>query len=629
MASYQYNLTDFLNDIVDLQRLTQEIDNSVITDTLTGITSHSGIVIIEFLGTLDQDEQTVLNGIVAAHTGDPLPIPLNNFLDSNSIVSVSGYSGYVEGDFLTMQCLVNRREIFNDTDNPIWTPSVTPILGTSGYLQDHANRILNVETIHDKLHWHQQQVMKAEYRAPKSLLIYYGYPNSFNSGTNGWSNEKVALDMSKYDLIILGDTVQSPAHADYANTQIIIPRIKALNPTCRIFGYVNGALALATFQTNVDQWNTLQVHGIFVDQAGYDFGTTATNSRTAMNTKVDYIHSKTYSSRAFMNAWNTDHIIGTANDASYPNITWNSGLVASTLTSDDWLLLESFPVNTSAYVNDIETATEWLTRGNKALGHRSTYGINLAAIGIIENTLGNNASQNFSDFQFVSALMFSLDASGTSDVNYASSSVTVKHWPKPPTYGLEIYTFTPSIQQDLVLTDYYKRFLTNGMLSLNFNTSTQQGLVSAWFSVPNSASQALSSNFTTANVSGAPTNLSVPVGANEYWIFEYQLTTQAGGNAGMKYSIAAPTGSTIEGWIYSSLGAITTMSFQRLTAINTLNTTALHTVATTPGPDTIAFVLRTGATPGNVTLQAASGNSNQTLTIFANSYVNARKVVLV
>jgi len=478
MASYQYNLTDFLNDIVDLQRLTQEIDNSVITDTLTGITSHSGIVIIEFLGTLDQDEQTVLNGIVAAHTGDPLPIPLNNFLDSNSIVSVSGYSGYVEGDFLTMQCLVNRREIFNDTDNPIWTPSITPIVGVSGYLQDHADRILNVENLHSKLYWHQQQVMKAEYKGPKNLLIYYGYLNSFNSGTNGWDNEKVAQDMSKYSIIIIGNGIQHPAHADYANTQIIIPRIKALNPDCLIFGYMDGTLTLSTFQSYVDEWETLQVHGIFIDQAGYDFGTTTTNSRTAMNTKVDYIHSKTNAQLVFMNAWNMDHIIGTTNDVSYPNTTWNSTLVASTLSNDDWYLLESFPVNSDSYASPyIETASDWYSRGNKAINHRQTYGINLAAVGIIGNTLPYNTGQSLFDFLYISSLMYSLDAVGSSDSSYAASSVTVRYWTRREIGNLQIYDFTPTISVDTSDSNVYRRFINEAILVMNFNSTVAAGYI--------------------------------------------------------------------------------------------------------------------------------------------------------
>ena len=34
-----------------------------------------------------------------------------------------------------------------------------------------------------------------------------------------------------------------------------------------------------------------------------------------------------------------DHVIGTVNDTSYPNTTWNSGVVESKLNENDWYLL--------------------------------------------------------------------------------------------------------------------------------------------------------------------------------------------------------------------------------------------------------------------------------------------------
>ena len=66
-----------------------------------------------------------------------------------------------------------------------------------------------------------QQIIKAGYQKPSNLLIYYGWINSFNSSVNSWTNEKVAQDMAKYDLIVLGDGVQDSGHGDYSNTEII------------------------------------------------------------------------------------------------------------------------------------------------------------------------------------------------------------------------------------------------------------------------------------------------------------------------------------------------------------------------------------------------------------------------
>jgi len=250
-------------------------------------------------------------------------ITLEDYINENARVTDPVTS--ISGPYSLMQLLLMRKDLYNDNENPLFEAGFVPILGADGILIDHVDRIANLENIHSKIGWHEQQVMQALYKGPKDLLIYYGYPNSFNSATNGWNNESVAQDMAKYSLIVLGDGVEAPSHPDYANTQIIIPRIKALNPNALIFGYVAVAQTLVNFQSKVDQWNTLAVHGIFMDEAGYDFGKT----RAEFNTCVDYVHGKTHAKLCFANAWNTDHVLGTTNDVSYPNSTYNAGLIAS------------------------------------------------------------------------------------------------------------------------------------------------------------------------------------------------------------------------------------------------------------------------------------------------------------
>jgi hypothetical protein len=133
----------------------------------------------------------------------------------------------------------------------------------------------------------------------------------------------------------------------------------------------------------------------------------------------------------------------------------------------------------------------------------------------------------------------------------------------------------------------------------------------------------LASNFTTTNATATSTALSFNIGANETWVVDVQLTAQCSSTGGVKYAIAAPAGATIEGWLYSSTSAITTLSYQRIAAINTLTGTLVHTVATTPAPDVIRFTITNSSTAGAVTIQAASGTSGQTTTIFAKSSLKA------
>jgi len=393
---------------------------------------------------------------------------LDSFLDVNAEV-VDPYTD-TTGSYYLMEILNHRRDLYNDSENPLYIPNRPAILGNNGILQDHANRVLNLETIHGKLGWHEQQVYESLYRYPKDLLIYYGWLNSFNSAQNAWTNEKVAQDMAKYSLIVLGDGIEDPSHGDYANTQIIIPRIKQLNPRARIFGYVAVAQAFGDFQVKVDWWNTLSVHGIFMDEAGYDYGQT----RLQFNACVDFVHERTSANICFANAWNTDHILGTADDVSFPNSTYNSTNAVSKLISDDWILLESFLINTTAYsgASGYESKIDWLFRGQKAVNLRATYGVNFASSAVINNS--NVNGEALFNFQYISSLMFSLEAVGSSDDNYAASSAAVVYWPRPDISDLNaIYSLYPSVTVSTSDADVYYRYVDSVMFLLDFSTGAQ------------------------------------------------------------------------------------------------------------------------------------------------------------
>jgi hypothetical protein len=431
---------------------------------------------IWFDTSLSAGSQSTLSALVSAHDGQPLANPIQSFLDENATVTVTTPSGDFSGDFDVMQVLTNRRELYNDTDNPIYDSTLTPILGSAGHLQDHADRILNLENIHAKLGWHRQEVKKSSYEKPDNLLIYYGWMNSFNSSANSWTNEKVSQDMARYNLVVLGDGIQDPDHGDYSNTEVIIPRIKALNPSTKIFGYVTVNQSLANFKSKVDDWEDLEVHGIFMDEAGYDYGSVATNGRSAFNVKVDYVHANTYANLCFVNAWNMDNIIGTTNDASYPNSTWNVGLSASNLTEDDYYLLESFAVNTLSYGSGYETKSSWSSRGSKAIGHRYTYGINLVGSCVISG--GHASRRDLIDFAFNSAMMFSLDAFGSSDNNYGASTAVSKFFSYPDVSSMgEVYALSPTVIVDSGDSDVYHRYVQFGKFSLDFSSNAENSIV--------------------------------------------------------------------------------------------------------------------------------------------------------
>ena len=255
----------------------------------------------------------------------------------------------------------------------------------------------------------------------KNLLIYYGYLNSFNSATNSWNNQRCAEDLVSRDIIVMGETLADTAHADYANTKVIIPEMRRLKPEVLLFGYVKLSQSYANFKSEVDEWldNTDfgdDIDGIFVDEAGYDFGTSSTNTREQFNLKLQYIHSK--GAKAFVNAWKLEHIYGSNSDVSYPDTTWNADKLDSLLGADDWYLLENHAITAGNY----ESFTQWYDRGTGVAG----VPFNVAAVSVISDT--DSSGQDKSEFSEISASMFALQAWGTSDTSYGASSGKAKLW---------------------------------------------------------------------------------------------------------------------------------------------------------------------------------------------------------
>jgi len=292
---------------------------------------------------------------------------------------------------------------------------------------------------------------------------------------NSWDNEKVAIDMAKYDICVFGNGVADPGHPDYANAQIIIARLKAIKPDMMIFGYASANQILGDFQTKVNQWEVLEIDGIFIDEAGYDYGVT----RDVLNAEITHIRSKTYATICFVNSWNMDHIIGIVDDPSYPNTTFNPDLHISLLDSRDFYLLESFSVNTVSYsANDgYATKTDFLARSQKAIEHSYTFGINLAVVGVINND--NVSGQNLFNFNYHSAIIIGAETVGSSDTNYGSGSAAVKFWTRisPKHIGR---TGSVVIAQSLSDIDVIMRFGDYSLVALDFSTGGQISSIQKW-----------------------------------------------------------------------------------------------------------------------------------------------------
>jgi hypothetical protein len=138
--------------------------------------------------------------------------------------------------------------------------------------------------------------------------------------------------------------------------------------------------------------------------------------------------------------------------------------------------------------------------------------------------------------------------------------------------------------------------------------------------------QRITSNYTNATVSATSAFPGITTVANGVYLVEVNATTQCSSTGGNKWSIVAPAGATVEGWSYGTTSAITTLSYQRFTAINTLTTTANNTVATTPAPYTAVAVVTCGATTGTLTLGGAVVTAAQTNTVFSGSSIRISRI---
>ena len=143
----------------------------------------------------------------------------------------------------------------------------------------------------------------------------------------------------------------------------------------------------------------------------------------------------------------------------------------------------------------------------------------------------------------------------------------------------------------------------------------------------NVANAIVSSNRTTTSTTLSDvTDMSFSIGANETWSFEFHISNGCSGNGGTDWAVTVPSGGTLRASVLGRAGAYTDVISTVLTSSGSKTFTSFNTANSAYGNTHITGVVVNGATPGNVTLQFSAGTGGQTSTVFANSYLTARKV---
>jgi hypothetical protein len=251
------------------------------------------------------------------------------------------------------------------------------------------------------------------YQRPFRLLVYYGVPQGVNEV---YDNAYASQIFSRWDYVVFGEGLEDPANAYNASSITIMSLATELNPQIQFFGYIDLGvttenLSISTMQTQVDQWQSMGVSGIFLDTAGYDYDV----PRSRLNTMLDYIHGLNMS--AIVNAFTPDDVMSSAVNATY-----NPDGTPTHMGGTDFYMLESWLVNTGSYTPAGYTLTYDLkTRGDSAASYRSTLGVKLLAIGSVDySSYTAEEITKFFKMQEAAALAYSLDGHGIGAYEYSA-----------------------------------------------------------------------------------------------------------------------------------------------------------------------------------------------------------------
>lgn len=300
-----------------------------------------------------------------------------------------------------------------------------------------------------------QQVQELESRvlltlAPGTLLIYYSYPSLINS-SNGNLNA-AETEFAKYQYVVLGDTLEHSSHPDHANTQAIVTSATTANTT--FFGYVDLGvstqnLSSAKIHTDIDEWIATGVKGIFLDDFGYDFGT----SRARQNDAVDYAHSKGLPVVA--NGFLVDDVF-----SSTVNATYNPTGVATHLAATDFYLYEDYQITSDVvnYPGGYIDGPTWRLKADALAAVRATLPIQVLTVTVTNNTFDSNQF----NYAWYSTVVDGYTAFGWGEPDFSSSTASAPFHTRPTVNLGNVFT-----SSTISSPPFYSRDTDTGRITVN------------------------------------------------------------------------------------------------------------------------------------------------------------------
>jgi hypothetical protein len=310
---------------------------------------------------------------------------------------------------------------------------------------------------------------------PKQLCIYYGQPDKVNKTTPVYYRDETGTvyDIQVTDavsvfsncaLVVLGDGLEIVSNPAYYNTQLIIYGLSEKN--IPIFGYVDAGVAtqnlsLAEAQARIDAWNLMGVNGVFLDDFGFDYGT----SRSRQNALVDYVHAKKL--QAFVNAYNPDDVFADKNEqgvTQLPSIAEEDFYLV-----ENWLYAEGRPINID----------DWMTKTLKLATYLQRYPVHIAATATTAATQATQFDNQRNAWQYAywGAVLQNAEYFQWTDNSFSSDDDQLYTFGTPANFPFN-QSFTSDIAESVVSGNVknYKRTHTNGAISIYGDGASVMGV---------------------------------------------------------------------------------------------------------------------------------------------------------
>jgi hypothetical protein len=300
---------------------------------------------------------------------------------------------------------------------------------------------------------------------PKQLCIYYGQPDMVNGTVPLYSTDAngvvydvqirgAAAEFSHCALVVLGDGLDVPTNPAYYNTQLIIYSIAEKG--IPIFGYVDAGVAtqnlsLAEAQARIDAWNLMGVNGVFLDDFGFDYGT----SRSRQNALVDYVHAKKL--QAFVNAYNPDDVFADKNEQGVTQL--------PSIATDDYYLVENWLYATGHPTN----TDEWMTKSLKLATYLQRYPVHIAATATTAATQTTQYDNQSNAWQYAywGAVLQNAEYFQWTDDSFSSANNQLYTYSTPANFPFN-QSFTSDVAASVVSGSVknYKRTESTGAISV-------------------------------------------------------------------------------------------------------------------------------------------------------------------